>query len=139
MWNRKPKLKRGITLLSFIFLLAGNVSAQKFGGLMWQHEILIVSVASALMILALLKPDIPILGGVSFIWFLYAAIAADKMIIYASDGTKIVLMDYYHLTYLFGFMAVFMLITTIYNYLTFTTRKLSGIDEGERGRIAGRF
>ena len=135
------KYRKGFALSFFLFLLVSTTSAQqKFGGLMWQHEILIIAIAGALMITAFAKSDIPIIGAISGIWFTYGAIAANKLIIYTADGTKITNMQFFHLTYLFGLTGFLMILYSIYNYIVFARDKVTEFDkQTPSGRINREF
>ena len=139
--NRHDKLKKGLTLLAFIFLLVQCASAaQQFGGLMWQMEIAIIFVATAFSILTFARNDTPFIGIISAVFWFYVAIASNKLIIYLDDGTTITNMNFFHLTYLFGLIGVLFIVYSIYLYLVGAKKTISGLDNrDDSGPVNRRF
>lgn len=108
-----------------------------FQGLIWQHLLMIVGVAISLVVVSFLKPDIPAIGALSGIFWLFSAISSNKVLIFLGDGQKITYMGMGpFLTYLFGLTGLLMLAYSIYNYISYAYGKVSEFDaEAERGRL----
>jgi len=91
---------------------------QKFQGLLWQFEMMIVGVAASISVLGILRPKVPVLGVVSGIYWMYAAIGSAKTIIYLSNGTSVYYLGGWYLIYLFGGFGLLMIVYALFNYLS---------------------
>lgn len=136
--RKKNQIKKSIALLLLFFVLVESVSAANFQGVLWQFEIMLVSIATVLLVLAFFKPDVPVVGILSAIFWIFSAIGSNKVLIYLEDGQRITFMGEWQLTYLFGFISVLMIIFSLYNYLTFAQREI-GRASPERGDITRTF
>jgi len=99
------------------YLVSGTA---KFQGLLWQFEMMIVGVAASISVLGILRPKVPVLGVVSGIYWMYAAIGSAKTIIYLSNGTSVYYLGGWYLIYLFGGFGLLMIVYALFNYLSNT-------------------
>jgi len=115
--------------LLLLFMVQSAAGAEQFHGLLWQFEIMIVALATLFLLAAFLKPNIPMIGVVSGIYWMFAAISSNKVLIYLEDGQQVTHMGQWQLTYLFGFTGLLMIVYSIFNYLSSAKKDLSGIDK----------
>jgi len=130
MQNKSSKnasrLKRAapffILLFSLIIVLTPSVSAQQtYRGLpleLFQPLILAATLLLGLMLWKC-RTD-PAIGIVCAIFWIFLAFAINKIAIYTGNCEKITYMDAYLLTWLFGGVAAFCVIYTIYYAFLFT-------------------
>ena len=115
-------------LVLFIFysvllfmILSTTASAQQYRGLPVELYQPLILAATGLLGMMLWKGrKDPVIGIVCAIFWSFLAFAVNKITIYTADSQKITYMDAWLLTYLFGGVAIFCIIYTIYYTFLFT-------------------
>ena len=124
--SKTDRQKRRLVLFIFYSLLlfvilSTTASAQQYRGLPVELYQPLILAATGLLAMMLWKGrKDPAIGIVSAIFWSFLSFAVNKITIYTADSQKITYMDAWLLTYLFGGVAIFCIIYTIYYAFLFT-------------------